>query len=210
QETQVRVRAEKLDDLLAAAGEVMLAGGAAATLPAPAAELAQRAHRIAGRARRAVGRLRKVLDESGATEADRRLLTELAEDATALAGLAQQGAISSTRSSGMSARATDELMESVRRLRLRPFEEAVEALPRVVRDLASETGKQVDLRVIGGAVEADRSVLDGLREALLHLVRNAVDPGIETKEQRQGGQAGQRNGDGRRLAAGAASPCGRA
>src|SRR5690606_28310523 len=59
-----------------------------------------------------------------------------------------------------------------------------EALPRVVRDLASETGKQVDLRVIGGAVEADRSVLDGLREALLHLVRNAVDHGIETKEQR--------------------------
>src|SRR5690606_26950523 len=70
-------------------------------------------------------------------------------------------------------------METVRRLRLRPFEEAVEALPRVVRDLAAETGKEVTVRIVGTDVEADRSVLDGLREALLQLVRNAVDHGIE-------------------------------
>lgn len=183
-ETQVRVRGEKLDELLATAGEVMLAGESAASLASPAADLAQRAQRSAFRARRAISRLRRLLDSSGATDADRRMLEELAEDAAAMARDAHTAAVRSTQTANAVVRASDDLLESVRRLRLRPFEEAVEALPRVVRDLAAETGRQVTLRITGGDVEADRAVLDGLREALLHLVRNAVDHGIESPEER--------------------------
>ena len=183
-ESQVRIRGEKLDELLAAAGEVMLAGGAVAHLPEPVEEIASRAHRLASRGRHASSRLRRALEHAGVPEADRRLLTELTEEAAAIAGVAQAASLSSLRTATMAGRASDELMESVRRLRLRPFEEAVEALPRVVRDLAAETGKEVTVRTVGTEVEVDRSVLDGLREALLQLVRNAVDHGIEAPRER--------------------------
>ena len=73
-----------------------------------------------------------------------------------------------------------ELAERTRRLRMRPFADACEALPRVVRDLATGLGKDVRLHIVGGDVHADRVVLDGLREALVHLVRNAIDHGIES------------------------------
>lgn len=76
--------------------------------------------------------------------------------------------------------AGSELASRARRLRMRPFAEACEALPRVVRDLATAVGKNVRLSVLGGDVQADRVVLDGLREALVHLVRNAVDHGVES------------------------------
>ncbi|MEO5904483.1 MAG: response regulator [Gemmatimonadaceae bacterium] len=71
------------------------------------------------------------------------------------------------------------LIDSVRRLRQRPFADIVEALPRVVRDVSMSVGKPAELIVEGGELEADRPVLEMLREPLLHLVRNAVDHGIE-------------------------------
>lgn len=183
-ESQVRIRGEKLDELLAAAGEVMLAGGAVAHLPGTVEALASRAHRLASRGRQASARLKRVLERAGVPEADRKLLADLTEEATAIATAAQEASLSNIRTASMSSRASDDLMESVRRLRLRPFAEAVEALPRVVRDLATETGKEVTVRILGTDVEADRSVLDALREALLQLVRNAVDHGIEMPVER--------------------------
>ena len=75
--------------------------------------------------------------------------------------------------------AGSELAGRTRRLRMRPFADACEALPRVVRDLAGDLGKDVRLSILGGDVHADRVVLDGLREALVHLVRNAIDHGVE-------------------------------
>ena len=75
--------------------------------------------------------------------------------------------------------AGSELAERTRRLRMRPFGDACEALPRVVRDLGGALGKDVRLSIVGSDVQADRVVLDGLREALVHLVRNAIDHGVE-------------------------------
>ena len=79
----------------------------------------------------------------------------------------------------------DLLDDAVRRLRMLPFAEACQGLDRLVRDLARTSGKEVDLLVEGGQVELDRSILEGLRDPLYHLVRNAVDHGIETPDQRQ-------------------------
>lgn len=83
------------------------------------------------------------------------------------------------------AQAVGEVADIARRLRLRPFAEACEALPRAVRDIAAGEGKEVDLELIGADVEADRMVIDALRDPLLHLVRNAVDHGIETPAERE-------------------------
>lgn len=82
------------------------------------------------------------------------------------------------------AQAGGDLAGATHDLRLRPFADACAALPRVVRDLALEMGKDVQLEIRSGEVHADRAVVDGLREALLHLVRNAVDHGVEPPAQR--------------------------
>jgi two-component system, chemotaxis family, sensor kinase CheA len=81
--------------------------------------------------------------------------------------------------------ATDAVADLVQRLRLRPFADVCEALPRAARDVAAAAGKEVDLELDGQQVEADRMVMDALREPLLHLVRNAVDHGIEPPDQRE-------------------------
>ena len=85
--------------------------------------------------------------------------------------------------------------DEVRRVRMLPFAEACQGLDRMVRDLAQDAGKEVDLVVEGGDVELDRSVLEGLKDPLRHLVRNAVDHGAEPPEERRAGrQAAVRGG----------------
>jgi len=73
---------------------------------------------------------------------------------------------------------------SLKRLRMVPFIEGCRHLERAVRDLATASGKEVSLLVDGGDVELDRAILDGLRDPLLHLVRNAVDHAIEPPAER--------------------------
>ena len=77
------------------------------------------------------------------------------------------------------------LNDEVHRARMLPFAEACEGLDRMVRDLAQATGKEVELVLEGGAVELDRAVLEGLKDPLRHLVRNAVDHGAELPELRR-------------------------
>jgi two-component system chemotaxis sensor kinase CheA len=71
------------------------------------------------------------------------------------------------------------LAESVQRLRTQPFADACSGLDRVVRDVATQAGKLARLAVTGEEIEVDRSVVTALRDPLLHLVRNAVDHGLE-------------------------------
>jgi two-component system, chemotaxis family, sensor kinase CheA len=81
--------------------------------------------------------------------------------------------------------ATDDVADMVHRLRMRPFADVCESLPRVVRDIAAAEGKEVELELEGQDVEADRVVVDALRGPLLQLVRNAVDHGIEAPAERE-------------------------
>lgn len=73
----------------------------------------------------------------------------------------------------------------LRRARTQPFSQACEGLDRVVRDLGRGSGKSVRLVIVGGDVELDRSILERLRDVLRHLVRNAVDHGLEPVEERR-------------------------
>ena len=77
------------------------------------------------------------------------------------------------------------LDDSVRGARMLPFTIACEGLDRMVRDLTRTQGKAAALAIEGGDVELDREVLDRLRDPLLHLVRNAVDHGVEPPADRR-------------------------
>ena len=75
---------------------------------------------------------------------------------------------------------TSELQEAVALTRMQPVGSLFSKFPRLVRDLAQELGKQVELTMEGTEVEIDKSLLEGLSDPLTHMVRNAVDHGIET------------------------------
>ncbi|MCG8422913.1 MAG: hybrid sensor histidine kinase/response regulator [Proteobacteria bacterium] len=80
--------------------------------------------------------------------------------------------------------AASEVNDEVHLLRLLPFGSACRGLDRVVRDLAAASNKRAVLSLDGANVEIDRSVLEGLRSPLLHLLRNAVEHGIEPAPER--------------------------
>src|SRR4051794_1364781 len=81
-------------------------------------------------------------------------------------------------------RSTHALQELVMGVRMIPVEAVLLRLPRLVRDLASRLGKEVELELVGGETELDRTVVDAIGDPLVHLVRNALDHGIEPPEER--------------------------
>jgi two-component system chemotaxis sensor kinase CheA len=81
-------------------------------------------------------------------------------------------------------RVLDELHKCVLKIRMVPVEQLFRRFPRLVRDVAKQCGKDVALEVSGQNTDLDKGILDALAEPLMHLVRNAVDHGIEHAEER--------------------------
>ncbi len=79
---------------------------------------------------------------------------------------------------------TAELQEGVMKTRMQPIGNAWQKLPRIVRDLSSELGKQIELEMHGADTELDRQVLDLIKDPLTHMVRNSADHGLETPAER--------------------------
>ncbi|MCK9592682.1 MAG: chemotaxis protein CheA [Methanoregula sp.] len=86
---------------------------------------------------------------------------------------------------GMVDRSVSELQNLMMIIRMIPLNQIFNRLPRVVRDVAQYDGKDVDFFIEGGETELDRSVMDGLNDPLLHLIRNAVNHGIESPDARE-------------------------
>ena len=80
---------------------------------------------------------------------------------------------------------TTELQEGVMRTRMQPIGQVFGKFPRVVRDLAKSLGKQVRIEMEGRETELDKTLLEAIKDPLTHLVRNSVDHGIESPEQRR-------------------------
>ncbi|HKV39333.1 MAG TPA: Hpt domain-containing protein, partial [Blastocatellia bacterium] len=78
-----------------------------------------------------------------------------------------------------------ELQKSVLKMRMVTIDHVFRRFNRPMRELASESGKQVDLEISGGETELDRSLVDLIYEPILHLLRNAVDHGLEPTEERE-------------------------
>ena len=83
------------------------------------------------------------------------------------------------------ARASQSLQAMVMQVRMIPVEAVFLRFPRLVRDLSSKLGKQVELKLVGQDTELDRTVVDALGDPLVHLVRNGLDHGLETPEERR-------------------------
>ena len=158
----VRVGMHHVDAISNAAGEVT---SLAAVLGERADDLAALRLRVRRQRERPEHR-----EDGTLAELDReitRLLRRAGEDARTLGSVS--GRLSGT----------------ARRLRQRSLRELTETLPRVVRDVARDVGKSVRIVITGEEVEADRVVVEALREPLLHLVRNAVDHGLGLPAERR-------------------------
>jgi two-component system chemotaxis sensor kinase CheA len=81
-------------------------------------------------------------------------------------------------------RSVSDLQDLMMKIRMIPLNHTFNRFPRTVRDLAHREGKEVEFIIEGGETELDRSVMDGLNDPLLHLIRNAIDHGIEIPEKR--------------------------
>lgn len=79
---------------------------------------------------------------------------------------------------------TSELQEAIMLTRMQPIGNVFNKFPRVVRDLSKKLGKQIDLTIVGKDVELDKTIIEAINDPLTHLVRNSVDHGIETPEDR--------------------------
>jgi two-component system chemotaxis sensor kinase CheA len=102
--------------------------------------------------------------------------------ASLLARQSRQGAL--IEANQQITRLIEEVRNGTLQLRMVPIGETFGRFRRVVRDTAAELGKDVALEVVGGDTELDKSVVERIADPLMHLVRNALDHGLETPEQR--------------------------
>jgi two-component system chemotaxis sensor kinase CheA len=132
-----------------------------------------------------------IVEASTATPRNRRLLARLLEgfDAEELAlkslldRVARLDRAAQQERRGASAR-VDRLLDDMRQVLMLPLSTLLAPLPRLARDLARDGGKEADLVVRGATLDVDRRILEQMKAPLIHLVRNAVDHGIELPTQR--------------------------
>ncbi|MBI1334368.1 MAG: chemotaxis protein CheA [Armatimonadetes bacterium] len=86
---------------------------------------------------------------------------------------------------GHIARVTGELQEQIMRARMLPIDTVFQRFPRMVRDLSRKLNKQVSITIEGGETEVDRSVIEGISDPLIHMVRNSLDHGLEDAAERK-------------------------
>ncbi|MGA9383032.1 MAG: ATP-binding protein, partial [Phormidium sp.] len=79
---------------------------------------------------------------------------------------------------------SDELADGIRTLRLLPLATIFSLFPRMVRDLAKQQGKEINFIIEGGETKADKRIIEEMKDPLMHMIRNCIDHGIETVEER--------------------------
>lgn len=176
----LRVTAANLNRLLGLAGESLVASRRLS----PFGDALLRLKRMQADAAKSLGQLSEVLVEKQPDEQIQNVLDELKHR---MAGC-QQFLLQRLAEFEMFDRhATDlsfRLYGEAVACRMRPFADGIQSFPRMVRDLARMLGKQVKLDIIGEDVKVDRDILEKLDAPLGHLLRNAIDHGICTPEER--------------------------
>jgi len=184
-EETIRVATSKLDALLTQSGELLVAG----------LKIDQRLHELEEIEHTLEDWTREWLKGRSALSTLRETEAEALRPLVRLLDLNQDklrdlgGRISNLRR-GFSrdalhlSRVTNDLGEDVMKVRMLPVATVFEAFPRLVRDLARENGKEVELKTEGAETELDRKVLEEIKDPLIHLLRNAVDHGIEPPAER--------------------------
>lgn len=78
----------------------------------------------------------------------------------------------------------DTLLEDMKKSLMQPISTLYETLPRMVRDISRELGKEIELELSGGDIEVDRRILEEIKDPIIHIIRNAIDHGIESPQER--------------------------
>jgi two-component system, chemotaxis family, sensor histidine kinase and response regulator WspE len=176
----VRITAQSLNRLLGLAGESLVES----RWLRPFADSLQRLKRHQTELSEKLDFLRNCLSEEHLSERAEHQFNELGREAAEcrqiLTDRMQELEMFDRRSANLSQRMYLEVL----RTRMRPFSDGVRHFPRMVRDLARTLGKEVRLEIIGESTQVDRDILERLESPLAHLLRNAVDHGCETREQR--------------------------
>lgn len=130
--------------------------------------------------------LRSSKSRNGAgTEAESRATASAIYDRLRNAEAASRKMLETLRNDHRVIRSTvDGLLDEMRHIRMVPASQMLEVFPRMVRDLARDTGKTVALQMSGTDVEIDRKIIDVIKDPLIHMLRNAVDHGIESPQDR--------------------------
>jgi len=176
----VRVTTENLNRLMGLAGELLVEARWLAPFSKSLFQLKKRQTELYD----ICGTLRESLDGTGVDTRIEGCLLDAREkmnDCTQMiAGRINDFEIFARRMAKLSNRFHREVIIS----RMRPFSDGVQGFPRMVRDLAKKLGKKVNLEIIGKNTEVDRDILDRLEAPLNHILRNAVDHGIEMPDDR--------------------------
>ena len=177
----LRISSEQLNRLMGLAGESMVE----ARWLRPYAESMLYLKRQQAEMVTILDALRESLDDGDDKEKLKRHLREAqgkaAECRQMVAGRLAELESYDRRVVNLSSRLRREVVAS----RMRPFGDGVKGFPRMVRDLARQLGKQAQLHIDGQATMVDRDILDKIEAPLNHLVRNAIDHGIESPEERK-------------------------
>lgn len=180
-ERVVRLTADSLNRLLGLAGESLVES----RWLRPFAEALQRLKRQQTDLSQRLDRLRQLLQQEQLSDRAETQLHDLtrtvAECHQFLSSRIEELDVFDRRSAHLSHR----LYLEVLRTRMRPFADGARRFPRMVRDLARSLGKDVRLELIGENTQVDRDILERLETPLAHLLRNAVDHGCESPEQRR-------------------------
>ena len=179
-ERMVRVTADSLNRLLGLAGESLMS----ARRLRPFNDGLLRLRRVQAELAKSFEDLRAAMPTNGDGRAAQALATaqlKLAEGQALLAQRLDEMDAVDRRATDLANRLYDETLAS----RMRPFEDGVRHFQRNVRDIGRALGKTARLDIVGGATSIDRDILDQLDAPLGHLLRNAVDHGIEAPEQRR-------------------------
>ncbi|HMN99448.1 MAG TPA: chemotaxis protein CheA [Miltoncostaeaceae bacterium] len=159
---------------------------AAGSPPTPLARAAdrERRERAAGEHRQ-TGKVSTVRVGTDRLDALMNLMGEMVIQRTRLAQLSAEHDLGDLRGAVEDmTRVTNDLQSLIMQVRMMPVDAVFMRFPRMVRDLANTLGKRLDLQISGEDTELDRTVIDGLGDPLVHMLRNAVDHGLESPEVR--------------------------
>ncbi len=172
---------------VAVAAEAEAAAAAVAAPPAPpsGAAVPAKAERPAPGEHRQPGKVSTVRVGTDRLDALMNLMGEMVIQRTRLAQLSAEHDLGDLRGAVEDmTRVTNDLQSLIMQVRMMPVDAVFMRFPRMVRDLANTLGKRLDLQISGEDTELDRTVIDGLGDPLVHMLRNAVDHGLELPEHR--------------------------
>jgi two-component system chemotaxis sensor kinase CheA len=159
--------------------EIVIAGEAPAAAAAPPPEAAAAAPRERSSIRVPTEKVDKIINLVGEIVIAQSMILD------AMQRVGGEGLAALREAVGVMERNTRDLQERAMSVRMMPMASVFQRLPRVVREIGGALGKEVDLVLVGEEIELDKGVIEGLADPLIHLLRNAVDHGIESPAERR-------------------------